>query len=126
MATDTPDGVPHIDVDQVRRLDLWCDQLRAMFGAPPYLVGSSLYRRDWRDVDIRILVSDKRAKQLRRIMRLLDLNMLLSQWGRQQTGLPIDCQIQSRSEWDQHDGKLVNPRFTTPHPPELDKGHSHG
>jgi hypothetical protein len=35
---------------------------------------------------------------LRAIVELDDLHMLLSRWGQQVTGLPIDCQVQERTE----------------------------
>lgn len=89
---------------QIDRLYDWGCVLRAEVGGHmPYLVGSALARPDWRDVDVRIIVegapswfgpflSDRRA------------HFLLSLWGQQATGLPIDCQFQTMAEANAIDG----------------------
>lgn len=103
----------YLRVDEVRRLDHWCHVLSlAMLGATPHLVGSVLERADYRDVDVRVIVTDKVAKRLP--MRRLDLNMLLSRWGQEQTGLPIDCQVQSVTEAAGFDDRPRNPRGFIP------------
>lgn len=102
----------YLRVDQVRALDHWCWLLAESFGEVPYLVGSVLERDDYRDVDVRIGVSDEKWKGL--VMRPLDLNMLLSQWGQRLTGLPIDCQVQRETEWHEYDGRPRNPRTGIP------------
>jgi len=61
-------------------------------------VGSSLTRDDYRDVDLRVVIEDADYVALVGVLDVQDLNMLLSRWGRQVTGLPIDCQLQQRSE----------------------------
>lgn len=87
-------------VDEVRILDHWCSILRRMFPTCVSVlqVGSSLVRDDYRDVDIRIVLWDKDHRRLTKAMEVNDLNMLLSQWGRRMTGMPIDCQVQSMAE----------------------------
>lgn len=99
-----------LDVDQVRLLDHWCLSLRAMFGEIPYLVGSCLDGPGFRDVDVRIMLEDEAFSRIP--FKVLDLNMLLTLWGRRQTGLRVDCQVQSRSVWESHIGKRY-PRFLT-------------
>lgn len=87
----------YLDVDQVRQLDHWCVSLRTMFnGDVPYLVGSVIQRPTWRDVDIRIMLPPKRYQRLAATVDLLDLHMLVSQWGKAQTSLPIDFQVQDQ------------------------------
>lgn len=92
----------------MRRLDHWCESLLVTFEPTSvYLVGSVQERGDWRDVDVRIVMDDEQVDALP--MQLVDLNMLLSRWGQDQTGLPIDCQVQSASESQTHTGGR-NPR----------------
>lgn len=96
----------HLDVDEVRALDHWCHLLRRMFPTTVGIlhVGSSIVRPDYRDVDIRIVLDDDEYTALVPLVNRLDLHMLLSQWGRQMTGLRIDCQLQSVTESsEQHD-----------------------
>jgi hypothetical protein len=85
-----------------------------------YLVGSSLERRDYRDVDVRLILEDDRYDKLFRIRpeeadtgRGGWLNPLwslmcvsISVWLSQQTGLPVDFQIQRQTQANaSHDGK---------------------
>lgn len=78
-------------------LDNWGAQLHATFGAFPYLVGSVLREDGYRDVDVRLPLED--LDPLLAAPRLRVLNMALSLWGRQVTGLPIDFQFQSLTEF---------------------------
>ena len=102
----------YLRVDQVRRLDHWCANLKSAFmGAGVYLVGSVQEHADWRDVDVRVVLPDDVLVSLP--IRARDLNYMLSRWGREQTDLPIDCQVQSVAEHEQHEqhaGKPANPR----------------
>lgn len=90
-----------------------CELLnKALGGFGCYLVGSSLERRDYRDVDVRFILSDDEFDRMFRI-RPEDaetglggwLNPLwslmctaISVWLRQQTDLPIDFQIQRQTQ----------------------------
>lgn len=95
-------------------LDQWGDQLRRAFGEMPYLVGSvARGARDWRDVDIRMtdvlnLYEDKP-------MALRVINLSISLWGRQVTGLPIDFQMQPFEEFHSYDGEIRNPMGARTH-----------
>ncbi len=69
-----------------------------------YLVGSSLYKRDYRDVDVRLILEDDEYKRLFYSTAVGWTNtfwslqcVALSEWLGNQTGLPIDFQIQSQS-----------------------------
>lgn len=96
-------------------LDCWGRQLYEAFDAMPYLVGSAERgERDWRDIDVRILLPDE-AAWLGEIdgltdtivsLRLRTVNLAISLWGRQVTGLPIDFQFQPDAEFHAHDGEL--------------------
>ena len=90
----------YLDVDEVRSLDHFALSLDVMFDANVGIihVGSSLSRADYRDVDVRVVLTDDDYRQLAEVVNMLDLNMLLSGWGRRVTGLRIDCQIQSLAE----------------------------
>lgn len=82
---------------QFDRLRDWGRALYAEIGHMPYLVGSCLTRPDWRDVDIRIIVDDAPG-WFGPFLRDRRGNFLLSLWGEQATGLPIDCQFQTTHE----------------------------
>lgn len=97
----------YLAVDEMRRLDHWCRNLRDTFPClGTFLVGSVLVRPDYRDVDVRVVLVDKHHRRLSRSIDLLDLGMMLSRWGQEQTGLPIDAQVQSLTE----SSKFTSPR----------------
>lgn len=99
----------YLDVPVLRRLDHWCHLVARSFdGDPPYLVGSVLERPDWRDVDVRLLLADRQVAAIP--MNLRDLNMIVSDWGRSVTALPIDFQIQPETEWRKYDDRPRHPR----------------
>lgn len=84
---------------------------RALDGFGCYLVGSSLERRDYRDVDVRFIMGDKEYDRLFRneegwtnpLWSLMCVS--ISGWLSQQTGLPIDFQIQRQTQANaQHKG----------------------
>lgn len=81
------------------------------FGEVPYLVGSCLERRDYRDVDVRIIMADAKYETLfgtgcgHLTMFWSLLCTSISEYMGKLTGLPIDFQIQKRSnikaaDWD--------------------------
>jgi hypothetical protein len=89
-------------------LDHWGRQLYDAFNARPYLVGSvARAAKDWRDVDVRILLPDDAGWLIEfpdmegaiQSIRLRTINMAVTLWGRRVTGLPIDFQFQPESEW---------------------------
>lgn len=88
-------------------LDQWGRQLREAFGETAYLVGSA-GRGDvhYRDVDVRMLDPLKLGN---RPLARRTLNVALSLWGRQVTGLPIDFQFQPASEFHEYDDETRNP-----------------
>lgn len=88
-------------------LSRWGRQLYEAFGEMPYLVGS-VARADerWRDVDVRIKLPDDAQWLIEfdfdaaiQSIRLRTINLAVSMWGRQVTGLPIDFQFQPASEF---------------------------
>ena len=95
-------------------LDAACRPIRKAFGSWPYLVGSVQERKPGplSDVDVRLILSDKKydrlfGKQSAAFRTVLDL--AFSAWLAQQTGLPIDFQIQRMTEANaNHAGKQRN------------------
>lgn len=61
-------------------------------------VGSSITRPNWRDVDVRIVMSDEDYDHLGDVVNPMVLAVALSMWGQRFTGLPIDCQVQRASD----------------------------
>lgn len=75
-----------------------------------YQVGSSLTRPDYRDVDLRMMVSDEEfavmfGGEAEYPLRLQMLNAAISTWLAKRTGLNIDFQFQSMTQGNQHDGR---------------------
>lgn len=76
------------------------------FGQWPYLVGSALVGKQWRDVDVRLILEDDEYERV--IGKLENPPILNHRWaafslafsilGKQMTGLPIDFQIDQQTE----------------------------
>lgn len=105
------------------RLDAFAARVFDAFGDVPYQVGSSLNGRDWRDVDVRLILDDDEfadlfpdyAKFGQLDPKWALLCDALSEIGRQMTGLPIDFQIQSQTHANEkHPGprNALGLRFT--------------
>ena len=78
------------------------------FGHVPYHVGSSLERKDWRDVDVRLILPDDefdamfgRIKNTANT-KLAAITLAFSALGKEMTGLPIDFQIQPQTWANEH------------------------
>lgn len=84
---------------------------QAFGGIGCYLVGSSLVLRDYRDVDVRLILDDAQYDRLfiagdwtNALWSLMCTSFSL--WLRQQTDLPIDFQIQRMTQANAlHEGK---------------------
>ena len=82
-----------------RLLDDWGVNIRRMFpGEVAYLVGSALTTAQHRDVDVRLMLDDDAHQALVSVVHIADLNLAVSLWGQQVTGLPIDFQVQLTRE----------------------------
>ncbi len=87
-----------------------------MFHSHPYLVGSCLDKRDYRDVDVRLILDDDQFAAWfpedhddnRPTPRLKGLNVAMSVWAQKVTGLPVDFQFQQQTaanaQYSQRDG----------------------
>lgn len=96
-------------------LDRWGREVYEAFHSRPYLVGSvGRGERQWRDVDVRVCVPDEGAWLVEfdditdaiQSLRLRTVNLAVSLWGRQVTGLPIDFQFQPDAEFHAYDGQI--------------------
>ena len=93
---------------QLRELDDACGLIRRAFGMP-YLVGSAGTggRKDWRDVAVRLILSDEEFDALcPTVARWELLSIAIGDYLRRRTRLPIDFQIQRRTEANaKHNGR---------------------
>ena len=97
-------------------LELACRQINEAFGGwGCYVVGSSLDRQDWRDVDVRLIIEDPDFYELfpdaqvncwEQDPRWLLMTVSISAWLKGVTCLPVDFQIQPRTHANErHKGK---------------------
>lgn len=98
----------HVGAPACFELELACQHLKEAFGGfGCYLVGSALERADWRDIDVRMILSDAEFDALfpncreRGIWefnaRWLIMTVSITEWLRKRTGLPVDFQFQAQS-----------------------------
>lgn len=110
--SETKAKVAHIGAPACFALEQACKQVRDAFPEQTeadhigiYVVGSSLERPDWRDVDVRMMMDDASFLRLFPGVNLeagtweFDprwclLVVAISQWMSKQTGLPIDFRFQ--------------------------------
>lgn len=78
--------------------------VRDYFGHVPYHVGSSLTSKDWRDVDVRLILADDEFEALFGPHvgaignpKLAAITLAFAALGSEMTGLPIDFQIQPQT-----------------------------
>lgn len=91
----------------LHRLDLAASPLRRAFGNRTYIVGSVERGEEPRDIDVRTILDDEDFDAIFRdrphVWELFCLGM--TAWLREQTDLPIDYQVQRRTEAnEQHHG----------------------
>ena len=100
----------HLPAPHYFNLNLACVPLLAAFDGGVYLVGSCLERADYRDVDVRAIISDAEYARLFNGHGALDalwsiMCASIALWLSERTGLPIDFQIQQQTEANAtHDG----------------------
>lgn len=93
-------------------LNLFGSLVNDVFDSWPYLVGSATWSKRWRDIDVRLILSDdeyehwvgkiRQPESTNR--RWVTLNMAFSALGERITGLPIDFQIQQMTYANQEYG----------------------
>lgn len=111
LAVQTAKG-SYIGAPAAFKMELACQHLNAAFRGYDsfgiYQVGSSLTRADWRDVDLRMILSDEGFYRLFPSVTKdhgtweldplwLVLTVAISTWLRDQTGLPVDFQFQPQT-----------------------------
>lgn len=72
-----------------------CQAIAESYDYSVYLVGSCIERKDFRDVDVRCILSDE---QFDRMKPNAFLNAAISEWLRLRTMLPIDFQFQRQTD----------------------------
>jgi len=107
-------------------LERECQHLNAAFGGyGVYLVGSSIERPDWRDVDLRMILEDEAFATLfpdagdnwEFDPRWLFLTVAISRHLSAATGLPIDFQFQPQTHANKRHPKqrqAMGMQFTSP------------
>ncbi len=86
-------------------LEEFGSQVWAAFGHPPYLVGSAATSKQWRDVDVRLILDDAEYEAIElgdpnyphQNGKWVSLCLAYSALGKAMTGLPIDFQIQEQT-----------------------------
>ena len=103
--------VCQLTTTQLHELDQACRPVFMAFGDPPYLVGTAgSGEGPYRDVDVRlILADDEFAAVCPTRERWELLSVAIGAYLAQRTGLPVDFQIQRRTE--------ANARFDGPRNP---------
>lgn len=91
--------VSYLTTADFARLNYACVIVTEALGQPPYLVGSSTSKEDWRDVDVRSILPDDEfdarfPSQPQWSLFCLGVTELLCRM----TGLPVDYQVQRMSE----------------------------
>lgn len=108
-----------VGAPEIFSLEHCCHFVSEAFGGDMcYLVGSATERRDFRDVDIRMIMGDLKFKTLfgdhknGSVMMFWSLICTsISEYLQKRTGLKVDFQIQSMSmaNTDETEGKIRNP-----------------
>ena len=90
------------------RLDEACRPIRQTFRTSPYLVGTALTARDYRDVDVRLILEDEPYDALADHLGpdgMAFLGIAFGEYLAARTGLPVDFQLQRQTEANkQHPG----------------------
>lgn len=98
---------------QMFLLDLACKPIWETYGGDLYLVGTANERGEYRDVDVRLILADKKYDRLRKAIGLDGIALMgltTGQYIASLTGMPIDFQVQRRTEANEkHPGKTRNP-----------------
>lgn len=94
---------------------IWLNKFGVMvndaFGHVPYHVGSSLKGKDWRDVDVRLILPDDEFEALfggihnYNNVKLAAMTLAFCALAKEMTGLPVDFQFQSQSHASRVYGK---------------------
>lgn len=107
----------HLLLSENKILADWARDVNKMFtdgGHGPYLVGSVMTTKNYRDVDLRTILADDMFDVLKNVIDIDRLNLGISLWGQRVTGLPIDYQVQRMTEANiEFEGKRRNAIWIT-------------
>lgn len=110
----------YIGVPEFFNLNFACQAITAAFGYGVYLVGSSMEKKDFRDVDVRCMLDDaeydrmfpptfsgeQRIRNQNLNAQWCLMNAAISAWLSERSGLKIDFQFQRQSDAnEEHEGK---------------------
>lgn len=105
-----PERTCFVGAPEVFALDQACHMVHEAFGEVCYLVGSSTQKRDFRDVDVRMIFDDAKWTLLfgkhhsgQHVAFWSLTCTAISEWMSRRTGLKVDFQIQRRSSVSQTD-----------------------
>lgn len=97
--------INYLHAADVYRLNHACRVVNDSFDATCYLVGSALHTADYRDVDVRLVLTDDLFDRLFGVGDVWSLFCVtVGGYLTTQTGLPVDFQVQSAAESDRHTG----------------------
>ena len=109
MTTEARRG--YLTTAELHNLDVACEQIVRAFNTHPYLVGSVEQHREYRDVDVRLILDDDHFDALfgNRMLLWAFVSHVTGEYLRARTGLPIDFQIQRMTEANAKHDKPRNP-----------------
>ena len=107
-------GAPYITTRELNLLNEACKPIAEAFGHKPYLVGSVNERADWHDIDIRLILPDEEFDRIFAGSPTLWSYVCRTMCDRlvHETGMPVDFQIQRRTEANAKPGTSRNPLGT--------------
>ncbi len=115
-----------VGMPQSLHLKAFGNLLRAAFGHIPYHVGSSVENKQWRDVDVRLMLPDDEYERMgfgdprypHYSAKWAATCMAFAALGQKMTGLPIDFQIQQTTLANKEHSGMRSALFTQFHTPE--------
>ena len=95
-----------VGMPQSLLLEDFCFLVAKVFDSQPYLVGSAHNGKKWRDVDVRVILTDEEYERWgfgqpndpHKSWKWVSLVRAYSSLGKEMTGLPIDFQIQQMTQ----------------------------
>lgn len=106
MTTTRETGAAGVGMPALIHLDAFGREIDEAFGHLPFLVGSAARSKQWRDVDVRLILPDdefdalfpRHTKPAFTDGRWSLMCAAIAELGRARTGLPIDFQIQRMTD----------------------------
>lgn len=111
--------ISYLTTIEFARLNYACAPITEAFGRPPYIVGSSVDKNDYRDVDVRSILPDEMFDAIFGQGRLFFWSLFcmgVTEYLTKVTGLPIDYQVQRMTEANEKFDGPRNPIGTRSRP----------